>query len=260
MTATDAAARRGPGSRSGTSPDRQGAPRARPCPQPVARPRAPVPRSGPASRADIARSTGLTRVTVSGLVADLIAEGLVEELGVRVDGKVGKPATLVGMRTEAFQIVAVDLTDDSRLLGAVMTLVGDVVARRSVALEGRTGERRGGPPRDPVPRPARRRRPGPVIGVGIASPGVIDIDGTVVQAPNRGWYHLPLAAASPRASASRSTSPTTPTRARSASSPTARPPVGLHGRDGRARASAQASSSTAPSSWAGTTRPARSAT
>ena len=147
---------------------------------------------GPASRADIARSTGLTRVTVSGLVAVLIAEGLVEELGLRVEGKVGKPATLVGMRTEAFQIVAVDLTDDTRLLGAVMTLVGDVVVRRSQALEGRTGEAAA----DLVESLCREllgAATRPVIGVGIASPGVIDLAGTVVQAPNRGWYGMPLA-------------------------------------------------------------------
>ncbi|MDQ0374111.1 ROK family transcriptional regulator [Cellulomonas humilata] len=148
---------------------------------------------GHSSRADIARSTGLTRVTVSGLVAALIAEGLVEELGVRVEGKVGKPATLVGMRTEAFQIVAVDLTDDAHLLGAVMTLVGAVVVRRSVALEGRTGEAAA----DLVESLCRQLLADatrPVIGVGIASPGVIDLEGTVVQAPNRGWYDLPLAA------------------------------------------------------------------
>ncbi|MEZ0448235.1 ROK family transcriptional regulator [Cellulomonas sp. ICMP 17802] len=148
---------------------------------------------GPASRADIARSTGLTRVTVSGLVADLIAEDLVEELGVRVEGKVGKPATLVGMRTADFQIVAVDLTDDSRLLGAVMTLVGGVVVRRSVALEGRTGDA-AAELLETLCRELLAAATRPVIGVGIASPGVIDLAGTVVQAPNRAWYDLPLAA------------------------------------------------------------------
>ncbi|WP_315094908.1 ROK family transcriptional regulator [uncultured Cellulomonas sp.] len=148
---------------------------------------------GPASRADIARSTGLTRVTVSGMVAALMAEGLVEELGVRSEGKVGKPATLVGMRTEAFQIVAVDLTDDTHLLGAVMTLVGAVVVRRSVALEGRTGQA-AADLLDSLCRELLDVATRPVIGVGIASPGVIDLDGTVVQAPNRGWYDLPLAA------------------------------------------------------------------
>jgi len=36
---------------------------------------------GPASRADLARATGLTRVTVSDLVGGLIADGLLGELG-----------------------------------------------------------------------------------------------------------------------------------------------------------------------------------
>jgi len=146
-----------------------------------------------ASRADIARSTGLTRVTVSGLVAELIAEGLVEEQGLRIEGKVGKPATLVAMRTDAFQIVAVDLTSDSRILGGVLSIVGDVVARREVPLDGQTGERAldllEGLCRDLLTAADQ-----PVLGIGIASPGVIDPDGVVVQAPNRGWYDVPLAA------------------------------------------------------------------
>ncbi|HEY0119445.1 MAG TPA: ROK family transcriptional regulator, partial [Cellulomonas sp.] len=129
--------------------------------------------SGPSSRADVARSTGLTRVTVSDLVAELIGEGLVAELGVRVGGRVGKPATLVGMQTEAFHIVAVDLTDDAALTGAVMTLTSDVVARRTAALDGRTGDEAvavlEGLCRELLAAATR-----PVIGIGIGSPGVID--------------------------------------------------------------------------------------
>ena len=97
------------------------------------------------------------------------------------------------MRTEAFQIVAVDLTDDTHLLGAVMTLVGAVVVRRSVALDGRTGQA-AADLLESLCRELLAAATRPVIGVGIASPGVIDLDGTVVQAPNRGWYDLPLAA------------------------------------------------------------------
>ncbi|MEN0129582.1 MAG: ROK family transcriptional regulator [Brevundimonas sp.] len=148
---------------------------------------------GPSSRADVARSTGLTRVTVSGLVGDLMAEGLVTELGVRSEGKVGKPATLVGMQTEAFQIVAVDLTDDSRLLGAVMTLVGDELHRVTVQLDGRTGDA-AVELLETLCRDLLARADRPVVGVGISSPGVIDNEGRIVQAPNRGWYDLPLAA------------------------------------------------------------------
>ncbi len=148
---------------------------------------------GPSSRADLARSTALTRVTVSDLVSVLISEGLVEELGVRSEGKVGKPATLVGMRTEEFHIVAIDLTDDESLRGAVMTLTGEVAARRVVALDGRTGRAAVDVLRD-LCRQLLAAADRPVIGIGIGSPGVIDPEGTVVEAPNRGWYQLPLAA------------------------------------------------------------------
>ncbi|NHT17819.1 ROK family transcriptional regulator [Cellulomonas sp. IC4_254] len=148
---------------------------------------------GPSSRADLARSTGLTRVTVSDLVSVLISEGLVAELGVRPEGKVGKPATLVGMRTEEYQVVAVDLADDASLRGAVMTLTGAVVARRTVSLDGRTGDEAVAVLED-LCRELLAAADRPVVGVGIGSPGVIDAAGVVVQAPNRGWYDLPLAA------------------------------------------------------------------
>jgi predicted NBD/HSP70 family sugar kinase len=147
---------------------------------------------GPSSRADLARATGLTRVTVSDLVSVLIAEGLVAELGVRPEGRVGKPATLVGMRTEDHQVIAVDLADDAALRGAVMTLTGAVVARRSVALDGRTGDEALTVLED-LCRELLAAADQPVIGVGIGSPGVIDHEGVVIEAPNRGWYHLPLA-------------------------------------------------------------------
>ena len=56
---------------------------------------------GPASRADLARATGLTRVTVSDLVGSLIQDGLLGELGAPAETKVGKPPTLVGLLPDA---------------------------------------------------------------------------------------------------------------------------------------------------------------
>ncbi|HZA87175.1 MAG TPA: helix-turn-helix domain-containing protein, partial [Acidimicrobiales bacterium] len=58
-------------------------------------------RSGTLSRADLARATYLTRAATSELVAELLAEGLVEELGTRSDQGVGKPATLLGVVPDA---------------------------------------------------------------------------------------------------------------------------------------------------------------
>ncbi len=147
---------------------------------------------GATSRADLARATGLTRVTVSDLVGDLLTDGLVEELGTQ-RGAVGKPATLVGMRTAAFQVVAVDLTDDAVVRGAVLDLAGQVVLRRSLAARDRTGDELVGL----VEKLARRLLKAatqPVIGVGIGSPGVVDKRGRVLEAPNRKWVDLPLAA------------------------------------------------------------------
>ena len=149
--------------------------------------------SGPGSRADLARATGLTRVTVSDLVGDLMSEGLVTELGLRPQGKVGKPATMVGLRTDAYQIVAVDLTDDEHMHGAVLDLSGSIVQRRSAALEGRTGQAAV----DALTAFCRELvevTAYPVLGVGVGSPGIIDDAGTVLEAPNRGWFGVPLAA------------------------------------------------------------------
>lgn len=149
--------------------------------------------AGPSSRADVARSTGLTRVTVSDLVGDLIAEGLVAELGVRTESRVGKPATLVGLRSDDHHVVVLDLTDDEAVHGAVMTLGGEVVAREHVPSGGAAGDAALRLVED-----VARRLVGaagrPLVGVGISSPGVIDDAGRVVEAPNRGWYDVPLAA------------------------------------------------------------------
>ena len=79
--------------------------------------------AGPASRADLARATGLTRVTVSDLVGGLIADGLLGELGSPAETKVGKPPTLVGLLADATHIVALDLSPDDQMTGAVVDLL-----------------------------------------------------------------------------------------------------------------------------------------
>ncbi|MGW2092714.1 ROK family protein [Promicromonospora sukumoe] len=147
---------------------------------------------GPTSRADLARATSLTRVTISDLVSVLITEGLVEELGTRPGQRVGKPAILVGLRTDAYQIVAVDLTEHGHMRGAVLSLTGEIMVRRQLDIDGRTSDELV----DLLTRFVRRLVAAavhPVIGVGVGSPGIITLDGRVVEAPNRGWYDVPLA-------------------------------------------------------------------
>ena len=92
--------------------------------------------AGAQSRADVARETGLTRVTVSDLVAGLIAEGLVVELGQREDARPGKPATLIDVDRAAFHIVGVDLSEHQRFRGAVVDLDGGKKVKNFVLTSG----------------------------------------------------------------------------------------------------------------------------
>ena len=147
---------------------------------------------GPASRADLARVTGLTRVTVSDLVGGLVDEGLVEELGAPVESRVGKPPTLVGVAADATSIVALDLSPDHRIAGAVVNLAGRVITRRELDLDGRTGGAAVELVRDLADAlVAASERP--VLGIGVGSPGVVDAVGCVLDAPNLGWHGTPLA-------------------------------------------------------------------
>ena len=87
---------------------------------------------GAMSRADLSRETGLTRVTISDLIAELIADGFVAEMGVREASGPGKPAILVDLDRAGHRIVGIDLSGSDVFIGAVLTLDGDIVARREV--------------------------------------------------------------------------------------------------------------------------------
>ncbi len=66
------------------------------------------------SRADLARHLGLTKVTVSDLVAELLARGHAVELGPSGVVRPGKPATLVDVNRTGLQTVGLDLAAPGR--------------------------------------------------------------------------------------------------------------------------------------------------
>jgi len=150
-------------------------------------------REGPASRADLARGTGLTRVTVSDLIAGMLADGLVEELGAPAESRVGKPPTLVGMAVDASHVVALDLSADDQVTAALVDLAGHVQTRVERAWAGARGQAAVELVVD-LTRDLLTRATRPVLGIGVGSPGVVDAVGTVLSAPNLGWEQTPLAA------------------------------------------------------------------
>jgi predicted NBD/HSP70 family sugar kinase len=144
---------------------------------------------GAMSRADLARETGLTRVTISDLVAELIADGFVAEMGIREASGPGKPAILVDLDRTGHRIVGFDLSGSDMLIGAVLTLDGEIVARREVAVP--DADRLV----DTVVELARALvgdSEAPVLGIGVGTPGVVDDHGVIVTAPNFGWAGFDL--------------------------------------------------------------------
>ena len=151
---------------------------------------------GAMSRADLSRETGLTRVTISDLVGELISDGFVAELGVRESSGPGKPAILVDLDHAGHRIVGIDLSGSDVLIGAVLTLDGSIVARREVAL----------PAAEEVVdavvslgRDLVADAHAPVLGVGVGTPGVVDDRGVILTAPNFGWAGFDLEDALQRA-------------------------------------------------------------
>ncbi|WP_029067785.1 ROK family transcriptional regulator [Jonesia quinghaiensis] len=149
-------------------------------------------KSDPKSRADLARATGLTRVTVSDVVTDLLDRSLVREVGTRPGTRVGKPATLVTVDYESHAIVCLDLSRETEFRGAVTTLSGDIIHREALTLD----EHKGDDALAKVITLAKKlitSTTSPVVGLGVGTPGIVSAEGVVRNAPNLGWRDLNLA-------------------------------------------------------------------
>jgi N-acetylglucosamine repressor len=145
---------------------------------------------GPLSRADVARTTGLTRTTVSDLVEALIADGLVVEAGTGPSTG-GKAPILLRVPADARQLLGVDV-DRDRLRGAVVNLHGEICSRVSRELCGRDGETALDELESlVVALTAAADRP--LVGVGIGTPGLIDQPaGRVRWAVGLAWHDIPV--------------------------------------------------------------------
>ncbi len=145
---------------------------------------------GAMSRADLSRETGLTRVTISDLVAELIDDGYVAERGVREAAGPGKPAILVDLDREGHRIIGVDLSRSDRFLGAVLTLDGEIVARHDVDVPAERSDILATV--IALVRALVDDAHAPVLGIGVGSPGIVDDHGVVQTAPNFGWTAVDL--------------------------------------------------------------------
>lgn len=143
------------------------------------------------SRADLARRTGLTRVTISDLVAELMDESLVAETGTTAGARPGKPATMLSVRDDTRDLIALDLSAPQTITGGVYSLRGQLRHSAARDLGTATGEDAYTAVVD-LARELIRATERPILGVGVGTPGTVDRHGSVIAAPNLDWYNLPL--------------------------------------------------------------------
>ncbi|MFT4234194.1 MAG: ROK family transcriptional regulator [Microbacterium sp.] len=137
--------------------------------------------SGEATRASIARGTGLTSATVSSLVAELIETGYVEETG-RTASNGGKPATRLQVNADAHGIVVL-VARPHLVRSAIVGLDGRVVSRSEHrAGGGLTPQRLVETAASSIAK-ARRN----VLAIGVQAPGICG-DGRVRESVQLGWH------------------------------------------------------------------------
>ncbi|MEX0700168.1 MAG: ROK family transcriptional regulator [Acidimicrobiia bacterium] len=150
-------------------------------------------REGPISRAEIARATGLTQVTVGTITSELMAHGLVGE-GDQAKSTGGRPATLLHLVPQSYFAIGAKVME-SHVVGAVTDLEGDAVAEVDVAIEGLSSN-----PNNVVDAIARLvdqlvARAGiprnKVLGIGIGLAGVVDARAGICRySPFLGWHDV----------------------------------------------------------------------
>lgn len=143
------------------------------------------------SRADIARATKLTRATVSEVVSGLMAEGLVEEVGLDTNGS-GKPSILLSLVPDSRYLIGLNLGQD-KFIGAIVNLSGEIKETVEVPIVGSDGEKALQFVYE-ILNQLLAKGWDPIIGIGIGTPGLVNTrEGKVVDAVNLDWENLPLA-------------------------------------------------------------------
>lgn len=143
---------------------------------------------GPISRAAIARETAMQRSTVSLIVDELRADGMIEEVSGESTG--GRPPSLLSLRAANAVAIGVDL-------GTVKTVMA------TSDLAGRVLEQEAFPTAADVDTTIRNiiacaqrlitKNRGTTEGIGISLPGVVDPESGDLYVPHFNWRNVPIA-------------------------------------------------------------------
>jgi len=148
----------------------------------------------PASRAEVANITGLTRGTVSNIVNVLIEDGLVHEDKLQ-DSKIGRPSVALGLSPEGGAVVGVEIGVDF-----ISVLLTNFVAKPLWEVRSQTNPSQSQTDIinqaekyiDQALSIAKEQGLRP-LGIGVGVPGLVNIlQGNLIVAPNLHWRNVPL--------------------------------------------------------------------
>ncbi|KOU19288.1 ROK family transcriptional regulator [Streptomyces sp. WM6372] len=155
---------------------------------------------GPMSRQELGPATGLSSGSVSNVVGELVADGLLEEAGI-VDSDGGRPRTLLRVAPGSAHMIGVDV-GETRVRVELFDLALTELARAELPLQPR-GCYDVGPIVDHVRTGIAAVLAeagvgtGRLLGVGVGVPGIVEREapgGAVVHGQTIGWDAVPLEA------------------------------------------------------------------
>jgi len=138
---------------------------------------------GPGSRAELAQRTGLTKATVASLVDALLAQAILVEADPESSGP-GRPARALALDPGGPITVGVEINVDYTA-ACLLDLTGRLRSYRSIALDNRRLA-----PAEVVAvatglcSEVREELGQPLLGIGLAVPGVVSPEGELLRAPN----------------------------------------------------------------------------
>lgn len=148
---------------------------------------------GVLSRAEIARSLGLSRASLTRAMRILVSQRLVVEVGTDVRGATGRPSELLQVSSGQWEFLGIKLTKD-RLYAAVTDLGGRVLALHEEAIDDTAAESLA----DQITAVLERLRDAhpAICAIGVSLPGDVVVragESVVAASVFLGWHEVPFA-------------------------------------------------------------------
>ncbi|MUH60269.1 ROK family protein [Bifidobacterium canis] len=139
------------------------------------------------SRSELGKRLGLSRMATTDVTGEMLDDRIIREVGEDTRSGRGKRSVLLGIDTSYWRIISIDLSQHYVIKGALTDLGGRIIDRLEIPVEDDVM------PFDPIIDAAKRlltMSPQPVLGIGLAVPGVVTPEGNVTSAVQLGWKNI----------------------------------------------------------------------